>query len=790
MKYGVVPRFSICVGLSFCAMWLLLAAFPAAGATFEVTTTEDSGAGSFREAITSVNAQASGSHTISFIGASAIALLTPLPSLTYAGAVTIQGNGSSIYGGQLSSQPEAPGLDIPTDNKTIENLAIISFTGNGITISGNNNVVRGCRIGYAGDIWHANTGHGILIDGGDNNIIGGTSLADLNIISGNGGNGIKIENGSGNQVLNNLIGTDDSGLANIANHYHGIFCNGANTVIGAPGAGNVISGNSLNGIYIFANADGSVVEGNVIGLAGGGMWALPNGEKGIEISNAQNIRIGGSLAGAGNVISGNGGSGVFVNGSYGGIVFQGNKIGCDITGLVRVGNNGFGINISQTPEVTIGGAGVGEGNIISGNENSGISLSQTATTNCVIQRNVIGIAGDGATPMLNAGNGIDIFAGASSNMIGGDIPQEGNHIAHNVLHGVRVDGASTLANTIRMNSIHDNRNSGIMLANGGNGGIAAPVIAGFNWFHGTAPANATVDVYVDEDGEGRIHLFTIVADGAGEFASGIELHNVAGKYLTATATLDGNTSKFSDPAQVPWEEGCTMSVSSAVPLTIPAGNMDSSTVQVTGPSVIGDVNVTIWLDCSYVDGMWIALESAQETEIVLVNAVPEVGSNFVFTEFNDEAWMSINDGAAPFTGCFQPMQVLSGFDGENAAGTWTLKVDNGTSDPAVLQYWEVCITPSDVHTADQDANHQINLSELLRVIQFFNSDGYHCDAAGEDGYAPGPGDESCAPHASDYNPADWDIGLSELLRAIQFFNLGGYHACPGEGTEDGFCPGV
>ncbi len=93
-------------------------------------------------------------------------------------------------------------------------------------------------------------------------------------------------------------------------------------------------------------------------------------------------------------------------------------------------------------------------------------------------------------------------------------------------------------------------------------------------------------------------------------------------------------------------------------------------------------------------------------------------------------------------------------------------------------------------TADQDRNNQISLSELLRVIQFFNSDGFHCEAGTEDGYAPGPGDQTCAAYATDYNPVDWRISLSELLRIIQFFNSGGYHYCPGENTEDGFCPGL
>jgi uncharacterized repeat protein (TIGR02543 family) len=97
------------------------------------------------------------------------------------------------------------------------------------------------------------------------------------------------------------------------------------------------------------------------------------------------------------------------------------------------------------------------------------------------------------------------------------------------------------------------------------------------------------------------------------------------------------------------------------------------------------------------------------------------------------------------------------------------------------------------HTADQDNNGRINLTELLRVIQFFNIKGFQCvtpPAISEDGYLPGPGqDHGCVTHQSDYNPQDWQINLTELLRLIQFFNTGGYHACPDENTEDGFCPG-
>lgn len=93
------------------------------------------------------------------------------------------------------------------------------------------------------------------------------------------------------------------------------------------------------------------------------------------------------------------------------------------------------------------------------------------------------------------------------------------------------------------------------------------------------------------------------------------------------------------------------------------------------------------------------------------------------------------------------------------------------------------------HSADQDGNGAISLSELLRVIQLFSLNALHCEAGTEDGYAPGPGDTgSCRPHSSDYNPQDWKISLSELLRLIQFYSTGGYYACPGEETEDGYCP--
>jgi hypothetical protein len=97
-------------------------------------------------------------------------------------------------------------------------------------------------------------------------------------------------------------------------------------------------------------------------------------------------------------------------------------------------------------------------------------------------------------------------------------------------------------------------------------------------------------------------------------------------------------------------------------------------------------------------------------------------------------------------------------------------------------------TPStDFHPGDRDRDFRFNLSEVLRVVQFYNSGGLHCDPTSEDGYAPGVGsDTSCTPYPADNAPFDWNLGLTELLGIIQFYNLHCYQPCPAApGT---YCP--
>jgi len=144
-------------------------------------------------------------------------------------------------------------------------------------------------------------------------------------------------------------------------------------------------------------------------------------------------------------------------------------------------------------------------------------------------------------------------------------------------------------------------------------------------------------------------------------------------------------------------------------------------------------------------------------------------------------------------------RYTTGCDAPGSAELWV--IEGGGHTPSLTQGFRTAVLDyfyahpkaeaegeDPIHDADQNGDNAIGLSELLRVIQFFNSAGFHCEQDTEDGYAPGPGDTTCPPHHSDYNPQDWTIGLSDLLRLIQFFNSDGYRPCD-EG-EDGFCPGA
>jgi len=452
----------------------------------------------------------------------------------------------------------------------------------GITIQGSeteSNALAGNLIGLDGTgvLPLGNTGQGIVIqDRAHRTVIGDSTSSRSNCISGNDGDGIRIV-GIGcveNLVVGNFIGTDTSGYASIGNGRqsgHGILIgDGASrNRIGGAGdeAGNVISGNWGSGVLI---SDGSQNEvmGNLIGVSVGSISSAPNAA-GVTIrdGSAFNV-IGGTEPGTGNVISGNRGAifplgtGVAILGSgtdHNRVI--GNMVGADVTGTRALRNGSCGILIGDGAQFNvIGGSTAPERNIISGNGfgtltvelGTGVHLFGTGTRQNEIRGNYVGVGNDGILPVLNLGNGIGLYDGASDNIIGGAVPDDGNLITANKAYGVYIADAATRANTIRRNLIYDNDSMAIRIRGGAQNGVQAPDLTKArpdSVFGNCAAIGGNVDIYLaapdlSSCGEGKKILGGGQVDLTGHFTVPVTGTSI-GDTITAIVTdITGSTSEF------------------------------------------------------------------------------------------------------------------------------------------------------------------------------------------------------------------------------------------------------
>jgi len=198
---------------------------------------------------------------------------------------------------------------------------------------GTNVVIQGNHIGAISDgtVAYGNVA-GILVKDGTATV-GGTTAAAGNLISGNSyGIEFAVQSGiaGGSFIQGNRIGTDTLGTSVLPNG-EGIYVDLHNeaypvTIGGsAPGAGNLISGNTGAGIRL-GTADDVIIHGNRIGTQADGTSPLPNGGPGVDLdSSTHNNVIGGTGAGEANVIAGNAtGVTVGINNYYNSI--RGNSI--------------------------------------------------------------------------------------------------------------------------------------------------------------------------------------------------------------------------------------------------------------------------------------------------------------------------------------------------------------------------------------------------------------------------------------------------------------------------------
>ncbi|TYB76448.1 T9SS type A sorting domain-containing protein [Bizionia myxarmorum] len=346
---------------------------------------------------------------------------------------------------------------------------VISGNNQGIYFQGSesgnpvsNNTILGNYIGTnaAGNMALPNT-VGILMGTGENNLntIGGPTSASRNIISGNTFDGISISNGEANTIKNNYMGLDALGTGLLGNGQAGIYINSANNVIDT----NVLSGNSVSGIYLGSSSTTNQITANFIGTDSGGLFSIPNG-KGIENRGANNT-IGGTTALQRNIISGNAAYGINIFGDAAtGNSVTGNYIGTDITGTLPIPNN-IGLRILESSSNIVGGSLVSERNIISGNSSDGVLIASELSINNQVLGNYIGTDVTGTSSVSNF-RGLRM-TNTLQNTIGGPGLNDGNVISGNLSDGVLLLVATN--NTLFGNKIGVQADGSSALGNGQTG---------------------------------------------------------------------------------------------------------------------------------------------------------------------------------------------------------------------------------------------------------------------------------------------------------------------------------
>jgi parallel beta-helix repeat protein len=348
-----------------------------------------------------------------------------------------------------------------------------------------------------------------------------------------------------------------------------------------------------------AGAHNNLVTRCYIGLNATGEAAVPNDGEGVSLESAaeNNIIIN-------NVISGNIGDGIafyeFLGLSTQNNVIQGNYIGTDPTGTIIIGNGRFGIGINLNEfsgfidRNIIGGAEIGDGNIIMGNK-CGISITTKDVDGNIIKGNIIS-KNQGAGIVLGGVNvkNQTIIGGltlGSENMItenggaGIEISSNGNQIlgniiSHNQGQGIHIEGWE---NRISRNSIFSNGELGIDLGGDwvspndlGDKDIGPNDLMNFPEIKSAVTTldvlivkgtidtkkakEVTIEIFANANpdpgkdpsgfGEGATYLGSIKPTADGKFKA-ILPYVPLGTWITTTATdANGSTSEFSRAVEV------------------------------------------------------------------------------------------------------------------------------------------------------------------------------------------------------------------------------------------------
>ena len=431
-----------------------------------VSTTNDSGPGSFRQAVRD-SRFTPGPDTVLFHipqtdpgyqTDSGIWIIRPLEFMDYIqdDSLFIDGTSQSDFIG-TDTNPAGPeiiidgsllgsevdGLHCEADFIRIHHLIFHGFPEMNLVIGGNFCRITGCYIGmdHTGMNRVTAPSMGILISYGNYNLIGGDNEEDRNIISGNGSSGISLTRARNNRIQNNIIGLNRDETDSLGNSTGIDLYNSSQNIIGPD---NIISGNYGHGISISTDdSDSNTVIGNKIGTNRDGNTAMPNLYNGVQITQGDHNLIGGDNEEDRNIISGNRQNGLYILEADSNVI-AGNTIGAGSAGITALPNGDTGIMIHNGRGNRIGLI-PGPGNLISGNLKFGLDINGESEGN-QIAGNLIGPDITGNQPLPNEYDAVNLSVAAHDNVIGPD-----NTIAFSKEEGIMLLGSNVIQNTITKN---------------------------------------------------------------------------------------------------------------------------------------------------------------------------------------------------------------------------------------------------------------------------------------------------------------------------------------------------
>jgi gliding motility-associated-like protein len=315
---------------------------------------------------------------------------------------------------------------------------------------------------------------------------------------------------------------------------NGIVTNAnCNLIIGAPGKGNVISGNNFAFLGYFKNA---IIQSNFIGVAPDGVTPFNNLSVLYSAQDYDGLLIGGTHQQDGNVILGGGSSGMNFGGTVNGVsksvTIQNNYFNTDYTGTksINAANNSCILVNDANSTINV------IGNVFSASE---VGIAATNSSAIVVKGNYFGTDKTQTFQLGSGSQAIDENTNVNA-VIGGTAPSDQNVFTNYQNPILAFNNCTT---NVIQNSFYCNATVQLNDITGGQNFIRITTLTATS-AAGDAPAGATVQLYNTATTCGSCNpnkwFATVTANGSGKWQyNGPTVQNVL-----ASSTLNNNTVGF------------------------------------------------------------------------------------------------------------------------------------------------------------------------------------------------------------------------------------------------------